>query len=460
MRTTLAISCGLFVAVLIALAGLSGPYNFISSAEAASWSNNAPGELPAMQFSTATPSRTPTLTPTPSPTPRLVYLPSFPGNSSVNTFLEGTELFLSARMDNLEGDNSGNGEGIHHVDMYVFDRFGRLVDSHRENNYPYCYFQEDAEGSCRTWDFAQRGYRWPQGSPAAEDVYFARAVGWNATQDKVCIAEEAFWLDLSGEQQHVSMDIDVGPESNGDRREYVDALEFENEIFFDNDQRITRVSMFILAPDGRIVYQKDESNAPYCAFGDDGANTQCKLWDFRTNNDRWPGGEPIQRTMYIFRALAYSGDRLVGAASRAAAVRPIGLLPNPPQPNPPQPNPPSGNFAILANGSQDVSQVTGALVFRTLAGGGGVDGNNIDHVEMSVFDQFGARVHFRSEVSPRFCAFGGNETCNPLNFAGEGYRWSDGSAIKNNGTYTLRAVIYFRDGRAPLTLWRNVTIRF
>lgn len=453
------------------------------------YANQGPGASGAVDSAEGRPlaQATNTRTPTPTPTPTLRPIFALPGSGNANIFTNtnGSELDIEATVDSLEVEVSGNGRGIRYVDMFVYDSANKLIDSHRENNYPYCYFQENSDGDCATWDFAQHNFRWPGGAAVRNGQYFARVIGYT-DNNKILMDEDPFFIDMESDRFMDGIDIDVGDDidrgNDPDRRvdEYINALRFRGEVFTDGTLPVTSVYLFVVAPDGTISWLREEKNEPYCAFSDSGAGSECTLWNFRANRDLWPGGVPIQRTYYAFRALAFSGNTLVAADTRTEAVRPSQQVQPPPPNNPPSNNPPpdnslpnnppssnspsggspSANFMILADGSNDVGVVTGGLVFRTFAGVNGTDGDGIDHVEMAIYDANGNRVHFRSEVSPSFCAYGGNEFCNTMNFGGDGYRWSNGSPIQNNGTYTLRAAIYFRDGRAPLTISRDVTVRF
>lgn len=427
-----------------------------------------PSDTPTDTTPSSTPSDTPSSTPTLTPTLRPIYFPSGPGDNSLNVESNGTQLEIDARVANLETDNSSNGAGIHHVDFSVYDAYGNLVDAHREYSFPYCYFQEDADGACKTWDFAQHNFQWPQGRRVSDGLYFVRSIWYNTQQTKLRIAEQAFWIELNGATQHPSLTIvQLGPDQEGQAGEYVHSLEFRTDLNFNAGPPITRMSLSILAPDGRVVYQHDDYDEPYCAFGDAGVNSTCNMWDFGVNHDTWFGGEPIQRTSYIFHAVAYSGNTIVAADARADPIRPNQDVTLPsgsgtltPTATPTSFNSSSSNFVILADGTSDVAQVYGGLVFRTFAGDNGTDGDNVDHVDMGIYDGNGNLVHSRSETTARFCAFGGNESCNTLNFAGEGYRWSNGSAMQDGGVYTLVATVHFRNGKAPLTISRLVTIHF
>lgn len=477
MRITISLLAGIVLALIIA--GLSSGLLYANQEPGASGPvDSAQGRPLAQVSSTSTP--TPTRTPTRTPTLRFTFALPGSGNANIFTNTNGSELDIEATVDSLEVEVSGNGRGIRYVDMFVYDSANNLVDSHRENNYPYCYFQENSDGDCATWDFANHNFRWPGGAAVKNGQYFARVIGYT-DNNKILMDEDPFYIDMEADRFIDGIDIDVGDDidrgNDPNRRvdEYINALRFRGDVFSDGSLPVTRVVLFVVAPDGTIPFLDDESNEPYCAFGDSGAGSDCTLWNFRANRDLWPSGVPIQRTYYAFRALAFSGNTLVGADSRTEAVRPSQQVQppapnNPPSNNPPPNNPPSGNppsggssftnFKILADGSNDVSEVNGGLVFRTFAGVNGTDGDGIDHVEMAIYDVNGIRVHFRSEVSPSFCAYGGNESCNALTFAWEGYRWSNGSSMQNGGVYTLRATIYFRDGRAPLAISRDVVIRF
>jgi hypothetical protein len=161
--------------------------------------------------------------------------------------------------------------------------------------------------------------------------------------------------------------------------------------------------------------------------------------------------------MYTFRTVAFLGGIAVGATSETYTI----LAPQSAsaQPNKPPPgNSSSGCCAILADGVNDVDQVSRRLVFRTFAGANGHEGDDIERVEMSIEDDTGRQVHQRDEQSPRYCAFGGNEECNAFFFANENEQWDNGDPVQDNGQYTLIATVRFRSGRAPLRLSREITV--
>jgi hypothetical protein len=334
------------------------------------------------------------------------------------------------------------------------------VDYKRENSYPYCYFSE-TNGNCNGWNLAQNSYRFPMGGAANDGVYFARALEYSAVSNKIRVDERAFRVNRA---QSNLMNVDVEIATLGDARDDEEsgqfafyALDLEANVSSYGGS-IDRVEMSIISPNGTLVHQSTDYDAPYCAFGDAGADS-CVRWDFSQHGNKWPQGKPVYNAMYTFRLVGYNGNIPVAGYAQANLMdSPLKATSanNPPPNN----NPPSSNFAILADGQNDVSEVWGRLVFRTRAGDGN-DGDNIDHVAMFIVDEDGNTVHVKDpEASPKYCAFGGNEVCNPFVFDWEGYQWYDGTPMRNNGQYTLYATVYFRSNKSPINLSRTVTIHF
>ncbi|MBC8077898.1 MAG: hypothetical protein H7Y32_17610, partial [Chloroflexales bacterium] len=59
---------------------------------------------------------------------------------------------------------------------------------------------------------------------------------------------------------------------------------------------IKEVRVAIVGPvaggENDIVHERTEMNAAYCVFG--GGEPDCSVWDFAANDNKWPGGEPVQ----------------------------------------------------------------------------------------------------------------------------------------------------------------------
>jgi len=202
----------------------------------------------------------------------------------------------------------------------------------------------------------------------------------------------------------------------------------------DNDgDGIDRVEMRVLDPDGRVVHERTERTAGYCLFG--GGEPDCTVWQFARNNYRWPDGAPIASGLHTLQATAYARG---GGAARVEAQISLELT---------QDRPP---LVVRIVQPRAGASATTELVFRVAAydpGVGDRDGDGIDRVEMSILDPYGQVVHQRTERTAGYCAFGGGEPeCNVFDFAASGYSWPAGGELAN-GTYTLRAVVYARDGR-------------
>ncbi len=96
--------------------------------------------------------------------------------------------------------------------------------------------------------------------------------------------------------------------------------------------------------------------------------------------------------------------------------------------------------------------VSDALVFQVEAYNtavGNQDGDGIDHVTFQVLGPNGRQVYSRTERDVHYCAFGGGEPdCTVFDFAEHGNRWPNrGPQIRHGATYTLRALVYTKDGQ-------------
>ncbi|MEZ4866972.1 MAG: caspase family protein [Caldilineaceae bacterium] len=72
---------------------------------------------------------------------------------------------------------------------------------------------------------------------------------------------------------------------------------------------IERVAMSVLDDTGKMVWQKEEKQPGYCAFG--GGAPDCGVWWFIDHRNRWPSipdhpGDPIHSGHYTLRAVVYA----------------------------------------------------------------------------------------------------------------------------------------------------------
>ena len=250
----------------------------------------------------------------PPPTAPLVDLPPFDGGQEISINTDGTGIRIQARFTLNERTQ------IDHVDFFVMDGNGKVIDTHRENSAPYCYLGEANDGSCALWDFAQHGNKWRSGVPAREGLIFARAVAYTKN-GKIRAAENRYWLDPSGNDNpppNIFVDvIQTGPDNTD--TVLSDALTFQVDVGNSSNFNIDRVDMYILKYDGSVIYKKTEQNEPYCAFSDQ--NGQCNTYNFAQNNHRWPNGERILPTMIILRAILYAGNQPVGGISQPIEIQ-------------------------------------------------------------------------------------------------------------------------------------------
>lgn len=183
-----------------------------------------------------------------------------------------------------------------------------------------------------------------------------------------------------------------------------------------------------------VVHQEVEQEASFCAFGS--AGPSCNIWVFAEHNNRWPNGYPILNGSYQveFDIVPLQGDLTQWRWSFEIEGLDSGTLPG------------EGTLVaeIVQTGLSSTSTlVTTALVFQVRAyhtGYGATDGDGINRVEFSVFDQQGNEVYQKVEGAPAYCAFGGGEpdcTVLPLDQIESGF-------------YTLQAIAHAQDGQTVM----------
>jgi hypothetical protein len=70
---------------------------------------------------------------------------------------------------------------------------------------------------------------------------------------------------------------------------------------------ITLVNLSIADQAGNELYRTTDTQAPYCAFGQEGG-TICQPWNFADHDYTWPSGAPFLPGRYQLRATAYNYD--------------------------------------------------------------------------------------------------------------------------------------------------------
>ncbi len=200
-----------------------------------------------------------------------------------------------------------NGAGIRNVKFTIAQEDdGQEVYERTEQSPAYCVFS-GGEPDCNVLVFAQAGYEWPEsGEPIRSGPH--RAFILITTQNGE--TEQWNW-GFQIERPEIKLALaQIGPGSTSD--EVGEALVFQVEAYDsgqgEQDGRgIARVDLMILIEsDGRVVYERTEQTARYCAFG--GGEPQCTVWDFGEHGNRWPSGEPVENGTYTLRAIAYGED--------------------------------------------------------------------------------------------------------------------------------------------------------
>lgn len=276
---------------------------------------NVPTETPAPQ-ATDTPAPQPTDTaipptepPPPSPTvPPFVFVPPFDGFgfAFVNQS-QATALDLSASFFNAEGT------GVEHIEIDVLDNQGRLVEFKTFSRRQACYFG-GTFGACNTYDFTAHHNEWSQGTPAHNGLYFVRALAYS-NDKRVRVDENSFWLNLDGNHPQPNIQINITRLGSADPSDPVlkKDLVFEAEVTNNTTAPIDLVDLQVGYYNRKLAYENAETAAPYCVFGV--ARRACVIYKFKAQNYRFPNDNPIAKTMYILRAVAYSDGIPVAAHS-------------------------------------------------------------------------------------------------------------------------------------------------
>lgn len=287
---------------------------------------------------------TPTLVPTLAAI--AIDLPAFDGQLDVELSSDFTErpdsgttqspLFeFGATAANLEiKNNNTRGAGIAYVDLFIIDANNRVVDSKRENNFPYCYTGENGN-ECAVWDFSKQRNTWVNGTPVRDGVYFARAVSFNTNHTKMRVDERVFYIDRSARlagQPFVFGSVNVNRPNGNDPG----ILSFDATVS-NNGLPINYVEMSIIDPRGTVIYTRRMTFAPFCAFGASPVDG-CNDWNFAQHNNRFPGplGAPLTKSIYSFRVTVTAGNLgVVAAEVNSESISDKGFVPLPANPTTP-----------------------------------------------------------------------------------------------------------------------------
>lgn len=82
---------------------------------------------------------------------------------------------------------------------------------------------------------------------------------------------------------------------------------------------IAKVEMFILNNAGKIVYQRTETAAAYCAFS--GGEPKCVAWSFGDHGNTWPNGVRAQG-VYTLRAVVYAKNGATTVVESKVSINP------------------------------------------------------------------------------------------------------------------------------------------
>ncbi len=250
----------------------------------------------------------------PTNVPPLVFLPPFDGGMNVSVNWSENGLFIESQAnDTLAGND--NGDGIAYIEFFVQDLQGNILASHRENNKPYCYFG-DANGECITPVQGDANFKWSDTQPIKEGWYFIRAVAY--TPDKrMQVAERSLRINFPPDSfEDLFVNLDQPNNFNLERE-----LVFEASVSGSAaDAGIDRVEMFVVQYDGKIVQARTERSPRYCGFSGGDNNAPCPPYRFDEHALKWPDGTPVYPTQYVVRAIVYTKDGQLSAASNMFQV--------------------------------------------------------------------------------------------------------------------------------------------
>lgn len=276
---------------------------------------NVATETPAPQ-ATDTPAPAPTDTqvpptapPPPSPTvPPFVFVPPFDGFGFAFANQPQPGLIdLSASFFNAEGT------GVEHIEIYVLDSQGRVIEFKNFSHRQACYFG-GAFGSCDAYDFAKHNNHWSQGAPAHNGLHFVRALAYS-NDNRVRVDENSFWLNLDGNHPQPNIQVNIARLGSGDPSQQIlkQDLVFQAGVTNNTTTAIDLVNLQVGYYNRKLAYENAGTAAPYCAFGI--ARRVCAVYKFKANDYLFPNDNPIAKTMYILRAVAFSGGTAVAAHS-------------------------------------------------------------------------------------------------------------------------------------------------
>jgi hypothetical protein len=237
----------------------------------------------------------------------------------------------------------------------------------------------------------------------------------------------------------------------------------------------SRVTFNVLDPEGNLVFERADGDAPWCAFGDADNASSCKL--IRFEKPAWPSGQAMRLGKHILRIQAADGN---GNVQDRQVVFNIEFLPR--EIEPPKPDKPTLPKLTVVAPPQEAAPIEepiqlkrlrlkgdlemqliypekarGTLMIYLLARSPGASaiGEGVGKIEFAIFDANGALVNQEQESTPAFCAFGGNDPCNAISLK-QGVVWPSTGIPIQTGPYTVQVTVWGKDQNGNLTgPWRG-----
>jgi len=205
-----------------------------------------------------------------------------------------------------------DGDGIRGVKFTITDENDDVVHTQTENNAAYCVFG-GGEPNCNVWVFAAYDYKWPNGKQIGDGEYLVTIV---ITPQR---GEEATWrwrfqikLPDQGQPPQTNLVARIAQTGPGTTSSTINqALVFQvgaydSAVGTQDGAGIANVDLRILDSTGKIVHQRTEQTARYCAFG--GGEPDCDVWVFAQHGNKWPNGQAVKSGPHTLQAIVRAPD--------------------------------------------------------------------------------------------------------------------------------------------------------
>ncbi|MFK7802655.1 MAG: hypothetical protein AB8G95_13555 [Anaerolineae bacterium] len=379
------------------------------------------------------------------------------------------------------------GDGVKTVTFTITDANGKIVHRLVEETPFFCAF--GGSSPCAEWDFSQSDNKWPSGEAATSGQHNAQIEASGSENGRFSIWTYDFELDLGdggnanlpeptptlfplvkqgapGDRQGIEgsifapegLQISADPAVYGQRISFLLVGAFDENAGTAEGDGVSSVTFTIFDNNGDEVYKKEDSAPFYCAFSGD---NPCTIWDFSQNDNKWPDGTAAQSGNYNAQIEAKGTD--TSRFSIWTYDFSLDLGDAKPEPTPTlfpvvKQGAPSQKDGILGNVyapaglqiSSDPAIFGNQISFMLLDSydettGSTEEGAGIAKVTFTVKAPNGNVVYTRSEETPLFCAFGGDNPCNVWNFSANGNKWPSGEPVYS-GDYSAVVNAVGKDG--------------